>query len=126
MASHTGGPRVRIRLPPAESLLRTAASLSDNSTSLLQNIAISLERMARRHPIAVAVKQHAGEEARLARSSVIVVLGGVAGKPGLDCIPERLIVFDPAQSGSSVELRRQVHVAIDDARKDEFLAKIAI
>jgi hypothetical protein len=33
-------------------------------------------------------------------------------------------IFDCAQSVSSVELRRQVHVAIDKARKDEFLAKI--
>src|SRR5271169_7253241 len=47
--------------------------------------------MARRHPIAVAIKQHASEEARLARFSVIVALGGVAGNLGLDRIPERLI-----------------------------------
>jgi hypothetical protein len=33
-------------------------------------------------------------------------------------------IFDRAQSVSSVELRRQVHMAIDEARKDEFLAKI--
>ena len=33
-------------------------------------------------------------------------------------------ILDTAQSVSSVELRRQVHVAIDEARKDEFLAKI--
>jgi hypothetical protein len=33
-------------------------------------------------------------------------------------------IFDRPQSVSSVELRRQVHVAIDQARKDEFLAKI--
>src|SRR5215472_7930534 len=33
-------------------------------------------------------------------------------------------IFDRAQSVFSVELRRQVHVAIDSARKDEFLAKI--
>ena len=33
-------------------------------------------------------------------------------------------ILDRAQSGSSVELRRQVHVAVDEARKDEFLAKI--
>ena len=33
-------------------------------------------------------------------------------------------IFDRAQSVSLVELRRQVHVAIDEARKDEFLAKI--
>ena len=33
-------------------------------------------------------------------------------------------IFDRAQSISLVELRRQVHVAIDKARQDEFLAKI--
>ena len=33
-------------------------------------------------------------------------------------------IFDRTQSVSLVELRRQVHVAIDEARKDEFLAKI--
>src|SRR6202048_4712325 len=33
-------------------------------------------------------------------------------------------IFDRTQSVSLVELRRQVHVAIDEPRKDEFLAKI--
>jgi len=33
-------------------------------------------------------------------------------------------IFDRSQSGSSVELGRQVHVAIDKARKDKFVAKI--
>src|SRR6266446_10412651 len=47
--------------------------------------------MARRHPIAVAIKQHADEEAVWASFSAIVVLGGVAGELGLDSIPQRLI-----------------------------------
>src|SRR6266446_10735662 len=47
--------------------------------------------MARRHSIAVAIKQHAGEEAGWASFSAIVALGGVAGELGLDSIPERLI-----------------------------------
>src|SRR6266403_3703742 len=47
--------------------------------------------MARRHPIAVAIEQHADEEAGWASFSAIVVLGGVAGEVGLDSIPERLI-----------------------------------
>src|SRR6266446_3658432 len=48
--------------------------------------------MARRHPIAVAIKQHAGEEAGWASFPAIVALpGGVAGELGLDSIPERLI-----------------------------------
>src|ERR1700737_727451 len=51
----------------------------------------SLDGMARRHPIAVAIKQHADEEAGWASFSAIVVLGGVAGEPGLDSIPERAI-----------------------------------
>ena len=33
-------------------------------------------------------------------------------------------IFDRTQSVSLVELHRQVHVAIDEPRKDEFLAKI--
>src|SRR6202048_3046553 len=47
--------------------------------------------MARRHPIAVAIKQQAGEEARLTMSCACVPLGGVAGKLCLNRIPQRLI-----------------------------------
>src|SRR6266404_8158387 len=47
--------------------------------------------MARRHPIAVAIKQQAGEEARLTMSSACVPLGGVASKLCLNRIPQRLI-----------------------------------
>src|SRR6202035_2805297 len=46
--------------------------------------------MARRHPIAIAIKQHASEEARLPSFSARA-LGGVAGKLRLHGIPERLI-----------------------------------
>src|SRR5580693_9590058 len=47
--------------------------------------------MARRHPVAVAIKQHASEEARLPSFSAIAMLGGIARKLRLDCIPYRLI-----------------------------------
>src|SRR5438067_12688164 len=47
--------------------------------------------MARRHPIAVAINQQAGEEARLTMSSACVPLGGVAGQLCLNRIPQRLI-----------------------------------
>src|ERR1700680_1446169 len=47
--------------------------------------------MARRHPIAVAIKQHAAEEARLAISRARVPLGGITGKLSLNGIPQRLI-----------------------------------
>jgi len=50
-----------------------------------------LDRMARRHPIAVAIKQHASEETWLPSFSAIVALGGVAGNLGLDRISQRLI-----------------------------------
>src|SRR3984893_1701826 len=50
-----------------------------------------LAGMPRRHPIAVAIKQHPGEEARLARSSAASVPGGIAGELLLNGIPERLI-----------------------------------
>src|ERR1700722_806773 len=46
--------------------------------------------MARRHPIAVAIKQPASEEPRLPSFSALA-LGGVAGKLRLHGIPERLI-----------------------------------
>src|ERR1700731_902734 len=47
--------------------------------------------MARRHPIAVAIKQQAGEEAGLVISCARVPLGDVAGKLSLDRVPQRLI-----------------------------------
>src|SRR6267142_5785210 len=47
--------------------------------------------MARRHPIAVAIKQQAGEKARLTMSCACVPLGGVAGKLCLNRIPQRPI-----------------------------------
>src|SRR6266446_3117543 len=47
--------------------------------------------MSRRHPIALAIKQQAGEEARLTMSSACVPLGGVAGQLCLNRIPQRLI-----------------------------------
>jgi hypothetical protein len=45
----------------------------------------------RRHPVPVAIKQHASEEARLPSFSAIAVLGVIARKLRLDCIPPRLI-----------------------------------
>src|SRR6202040_3039341 len=50
-----------------------------------------LYRMARRHPIAVAIKQQAGEEAGLVSWCGRVPRGDVAGKPSLDRVPQRLI-----------------------------------
>ena len=47
--------------------------------------------MARRHPIAVAIKQQAGEKARLVISCARVPLGDVAGKLSLDRVRQRLI-----------------------------------
>src|SRR4029077_20266098 len=47
--------------------------------------------MAWRHPIAVAIKQQAGKEARLTMSCACVPLGGVAGQLCLNRIPQRLI-----------------------------------
>src|SRR5262249_5433935 len=50
-----------------------------------------LDCVAWRHPLAVAIKQHPGEQARLASSRARVALSGVAGKLRLDRIPQRLI-----------------------------------
>src|SRR5215510_14557842 len=52
---------------------------------------VLLDCVAWRHPVAVAIKQHAGEETWLASSCARVALGGVAGKLRLDRIPQRQI-----------------------------------
>src|ERR1700730_18952250 len=49
--------------------------------------------MARRHPVAVAIKQHAGEQAGLVISCARIPLGGVAVKLSLDRVPRRLIDY---------------------------------
>src|SRR3984893_5957961 len=49
--------------------------------------------MARRHPGAVAIKQHAGEQAGLVISCARIPLGGVAVKLSLDRVPQRLIDY---------------------------------
>src|SRR5215469_9733943 len=50
-----------------------------------------LGRMGWRHPIAVAIEQHAGEQARRARACAGVAPGGIGGELPLDRIPQRLI-----------------------------------
>jgi hypothetical protein len=50
-----------------------------------------LDRMARGHPVAVAIKQHAGEQAWLYSPSANIALGGVTGEPRLNHIPQLLI-----------------------------------
>src|ERR1700720_5035802 len=49
--------------------------------------------MARRHPVAFAIKQHAGEQAGLVISCARIPLGGVAVKLSLDRVPQRLIDY---------------------------------
>src|SRR6516165_2202542 len=49
------------------------------------------DRMARRHPVAVPIKQHPGEQAWLASAGASVAFGGIAGELCLNRIPERLI-----------------------------------
>src|SRR6202045_4154678 len=49
--------------------------------------------MARSQPVAVAIKQHAGEQAGLVISCARIPLGGVAGKLSLDRVPRRLIDY---------------------------------
>ena len=50
-----------------------------------------LAGMARRHAVAVAIKQHAGKEAGLAHSSAALAPGSIAGELLLNGIPQRLI-----------------------------------
>src|ERR1700730_12450645 len=47
--------------------------------------------MARRHAVAVAIKQHAGEEAGLARSSAALAPGSIDGELLLNGIPQWLL-----------------------------------
>src|SRR5260370_1935397 len=49
--------------------------------------------MARRHPVAGAIKQHASEQAGLVISCARIPLGGVAVKLSLDRVPQRLIDY---------------------------------
>src|SRR5258708_40038239 len=49
--------------------------------------------MARRPPVAVAIKQHAGEQAGLVISCARIPLGGVAVKLSLDRVPRRPIDY---------------------------------
>src|SRR5437762_11990555 len=43
------------------------------------------------HSVAVAIKQHSGKQAVLASAGASVALAAVAGEPGRNRIPERLI-----------------------------------
>src|ERR1700726_5353058 len=58
--------------------------------------------MARRHPVAVQIKQHAGTEAGLARSSTALAPGGIAGELPLNGIPKWLI--DDRRVFATIEL----------------------
>jgi hypothetical protein len=49
-----------------------------------------LDRMARGHPVAFAIKQHASEQARLRSPSASIALGDVTGEPRLNHIPQLL------------------------------------
>src|ERR1700719_3248884 len=61
-----------------------------------------LAGMAWRHPVAVAIKQHAGKEAGLARSSTALAPGGIAGELLLNGIPQWLI--DDRRVFATIEL----------------------
>src|SRR6516164_4157635 len=49
------------------------------------------DRIARRHPIALGVEQQPGEQARLVSAGAGGALGGIAGEPHLNRIPQRLV-----------------------------------
>src|SRR5262249_23488930 len=50
-----------------------------------------LDRVGRRHAVAIAIKQHPGEQAGLASAGASVALATVAGELCLNRIPQRLI-----------------------------------
>ena len=47
--------------------------------------------VARRHPLALGIKQHPSEQARLVCACAGVALGGIASEPHLNRIPHRLV-----------------------------------
>src|SRR6516165_9910580 len=49
------------------------------------------DRIARRHPVALGIEQHPGEQARLVSARGGGALGGIAGEPHLNSIPQRLV-----------------------------------
>src|SRR5215471_17103233 len=63
-----------------------------------------LDRVGRRHRVAAAIKQHAGEQARLANSGTGIALGGVARELRVNRVPQQLIDdrWVSAGMGSSV------------------------
>jgi NAD(P)-dependent dehydrogenase (short-subunit alcohol dehydrogenase family) len=78
----------------AEDIIRNRPALSrwhpDYADEFAEFLAVAcalLTCMARRHPVAVAIEQHASEQARLPSFSAIAMLGGIARKLRLDCIP---------------------------------------
>src|SRR5271155_553135 len=63
-----------------------------------------LDSVARRHPVAVAVEQHSGEQGRLASSGARVALGDVDRKLRLNRTPERLIDYWHVFAGMGLSL----------------------
>src|SRR6516225_10681056 len=69
-----------------------ALILSDQRARDIVAVApVLFDRIARRHPVALGVEQHPGEQARLVSAGAGVALGGIAGELRLHCIPQRLI-----------------------------------
>ena len=69
--------------------------------------------MARRHAVAIAIKQHSGEHARPAISCARVSLDGVVSKLRLDRIPKRLIAIHCRAGEPAVIITRpQAHPAL--------------
>src|SRR5215472_14150290 len=69
-----------------------AAVFSDQRAGGIVAVARALlDRVGWCHRVAAAINQHAGEQARLARSGAGVVLRGVPGELGLSRSPQRLV-----------------------------------
>src|SRR5215469_4201978 len=91
-----------------------------------------LDRVGRRHRVAAAIKQQAGEQARLANSGTGIALGGVARELRLNHVPQRLIddrrVF--AAMGSSgvndfAEIRAVLQDQVERAAREWLAADAA-
>src|SRR6201993_5199063 len=52
---------------------------------------VLFDRIARRHPVALGIEQHPGEQGRVVSARAEVALVGMAGEPHLNRIPQRMV-----------------------------------
>jgi len=99
-----------------------ALILGDQRGARESGSACSFDFIARRHPVAVAMKQHPGEQARLVSAGASFGPAAGAGELSLNRIPKRLIgVLPPVALTGCVGLFRSTDrgVAVFETREPE-------